>query len=149
MTVIDLTSSMEENAMTQQGIMEAQETNEDIQSVAPVTNTTEVFNPSKRCTKLPSSVVSRDTCGYFDLINEIRKNPTKFISVLEDRLEKVQPDVALSISRIASSIGDDEKTPEKVMETERAIQVLRRSNPVSELEWSDALFLSADYHCKT
>lgn len=149
MTVIDLTSSMKENEFTQQGIMKAQEENARAQSSAPATSTP-VDTPliiAERCSKLPSSVVSRDTCGYFDLINEIRKNPSSFIPTLEKRSKEIKAAVTLEISRVPSGLDDTEKTPDNWLQTERAMQVLRRTQPVAELEWNDALFLSAENHC--
>ena len=44
----------------------------------------------ERCTDLPTSVVSRDTCAYFDLINKIRTEPISFVKTLEDRKKEIE-----------------------------------------------------------
>jgi len=109
------------------------------------------IKPVNRCTELPSSVVDRDTCGQFNLVNEIREDPSSFIPVLAKRLEelKATKDVQMvSISMVPSPLEKDEASYENLVAIERAISVLRRTPPVPSLEWSDALFLSSKNHCE-
>lgn len=87
MSVIDYTSTMKENELAKQGIMQEQEENaagKNGQNNVPIVNP---FSPAieapKRCSDLPA--VSRNDCGFFDAVNEVRTNPSKYIDILKKR----------------------------------------------------------------
>jgi len=79
MTVLDYAGTFEANDRTQQGVMQAQESNaEGVPSVIADIPISDDLPEIKRCTDLPTSVVSRDTCTFFDINNEIRTDPKSF-----------------------------------------------------------------------
>jgi len=85
MSVLNYAGSIEENDRTTQGVMAATEKGASAASPATLPVKSNDLPKPKRCTDLPSSVVSRDTCGYFDIVNEIRQDPKGFIKTLEAR----------------------------------------------------------------
>lgn len=87
MTVFDYVGTLETNKLTEQKIMEA--TEKDVSGNSAEAEPSAPLAKVNRCTGLPSDVVSRNACGYFDIINEIRQNPLNFIGTLKDRQKKI------------------------------------------------------------
>ena len=64
LTVIDYAGTIEPNDNTREAIENQSQT-----APAPKPIVNEKLPEIRRCTQLPTSVVSRDTCGFFDIVN--------------------------------------------------------------------------------
>jgi len=153
MSVLNYAGTVEENDRTKQGVMAATENGAPSADGTSTTNdadeNSDLPKPN-RCTDLPSSVVSRDTCGYFDIVNEIRQDPKGFIKTLEARQQEIASSEKIKlvgISKVPSILEEEDLTLENLINTERAIDFFKRSMPAPALKWSDGLFLSARDHC--
>lgn len=71
--------------------MEAQEENAGAPSFADEL-TSDDLPEIKRCTDLPRSVVSRDTCTFFEINNKIRTDPKSFLETLNLRKQEIEND---------------------------------------------------------
>jgi hypothetical protein len=106
---------------------------------------------SNSCSNLPKHVVSEESCQFFIANNDIRSNPASFIPILESRKKEIEDTDAIKIEATyiqVSPLNADEKTYDNLIKYDRAIAALKRAPMMERLVWSDALFLSADAHCK-
>ena len=144
MSVIDYAGSLETNQNTANGVLAAQKKNKEDEA-----NNPDPTSPAGRCSTLPDNVVTTADCEIFNITNEIRKNPKSFLAALESRLKDFEAaGVNLEAARTPTPLAVAQRTVDNLYATQRAIAALKRLQPVPELAFSDALFLSAFDHCQ-
>jgi hypothetical protein len=89
--------------------------------------------------------ISQHEKDAFNVQNEVRTNPGKYIEYLEKRIRQFQGKVL----RVPGKIGmRTNEGPAALMEAIKFLRKMKNSKTaLKPLEWSDALYLAARDHC--